>query len=508
MIFAGTTKTALGIDVSDKRISLVLLKQSRKGIELVRTAESPVPADAVKGGNIVDAAALAGTIEQMKHKIRARSAKAAISLFARPVLLQIIDMPKGLPTNVRQFIGNEIKQCVVLPVKKAAFDFCGMDAGKKSYDTRLFVAAADSERIAALGRSYGRGSLNIEVIEPVLLACARALYSKKIAGKFDTNVLIVMLHNNVLTLCVFKNQVIDFIRSKAMEEYADGAGLCRWLAGQINEIIQFYDAEVADAGGRWEITIVSESVELPADAKEILKGQVHCVALDVSTYQEGLRDTAIIGAEKSGAASLIAAGLAMRLLEGKDHGLKINLFPPEASEVKLLRTDFLIAANAAAAGALVLMLIGGYLAFLCRNTSQNILIKSSDARLQKTYDMISKRDTLNQRIKQLADRPSGLTKLLGLQQDVDWLNFLNDVRAATPKTVRITNLTQNAGNKVVLEGLALSYESTHLFVNMLNKSSYIAEASLAGTEKKSDTEGFVKYAINCVLVPKEQEKEK
>ena len=51
----------------------------------------------------------------------------------------------------------------------------------------------------------------------------------------------------------------------------------------------------------------------------------------------------------------------------------------------------------------------------------------------------------------------------------------------------------------------MSYESIHLFVNLLNRSDYIEEASLAGTEKKAEANGFVKYAINCVL-PQQKEK--
>jgi hypothetical protein len=61
-------------------------------------------------------------------------------------------------------------------------------------------------------------------------------------------------------------------------------------------------------------------------------------------------------------------------------------------------------------------------------------------------------------------------------------------------------------NKVVIEGLAMSYESIHLFVNMLNKSEYIEEASLAGTEKKAEEGGFIKYSIKCILAQKKEEK--
>lgn len=504
MIIGGVT--ALGIDISEQRISLVLLRRSRKGIELVRTIENPMPAGAIKDGNIVNAAVLSRTIKQLKRKIYARSVRSAISLFAKPVLLQIMDMPKGLPTNVRQFIASEIKQCVVLPGKKAAFDFCGIDAGKKAYDARLFVAAADEEGIVEAGHSYSQGVLNIEVIEPALLACARALYAKKITGKFDSNVLVVMLHNDVLTLCVFKNQAIDFVRTKVVEKQADGAGLCQWLAGQINEIIQFYDVEVADNAGKWGITVVCDSIELPTDAKEILKADVTCADLEVRTRQDGLRNTGIIRAEKSTGASLIAAGLAMRLLGVKDHGLKINLFPPEASEVKLLRTDFLMAANAMAVVILLMVLTTGVLAGVIRKTHAGIIKKEQNEQLQQTYTMIRKQGLMDWQIKRLSGKPSGLSKLMGLQEEVDWLNFLNDVRSSTPKAVRIISLSRSTKNKVVIEGLAMSYESIHLFVNMLSRSQYIDEASLAGTEKKAEADGFVKYSINCILAQKEKSK--
>jgi Tfp pilus assembly protein PilN len=502
MIFA--RNTALGIDISDNRISLALLRRRGKGIELVRTAEGPVPDGAVKDGNIADGSALSQAIKQLKRGICARSVRAAASLFARPVLLQIMDMPKGLPTNVRQFIANEIKQCVVLPGKKAAFDFCGVRVGRKASDTRLFVAAADNQSVTEVGSNYSQGVLNIEVIEPSLLACIRALYAKKIAGKFDSNVLVAMLQDDILTLCVFKNQAIDFVRTKVIEVQDDETGLCRWLAEQINEIIQFYDVEFADNAGEWEITVVCDNVELPTDARETLKAEVRCVDLEVRTRQDGLRNTGIIGGEQSAGASLVAAGLAMRLLETKDHGLKINLFPPEASEVKLLRKDFLVASGAMAIVIAIMMLMTGALSFVTQKIRAGVTEKGLSEQVQQTYDMIHQQDQIKQQIEQLSGKPNGLTRLQSLQQEVDWLNFLNDVRAVTPRTVRITNLSGGARDKVVIEGLAMSYESIHLFVNMLNKSEYIAEASLAGTEKKTEGDGFVKYSINCVLTKKKE----
>ena len=55
-------KTVAGIDITQERISIVLLKYGKNGPKLVKSAVVPVPAGAVKDGNIVDAALLAADI--------------------------------------------------------------------------------------------------------------------------------------------------------------------------------------------------------------------------------------------------------------------------------------------------------------------------------------------------------------------------------------------------------------------------------------------------------------
>ncbi len=55
-----------------------------------------------------------------------------------------------------------------------------------------------------------------------------------------------------------------------------------------------------------------------------------------------------------------------------------------------------------------------------------------------------------------------------------------------------------------LEGLSLSYEAVHLFVDMLNKSEHIDSASLIEAEKDNKTGGLVRYAIECSLSPQKR----
>ena len=61
-------RTALGIDISDSRINLALLRKHGDSVKLLKAAGCPAPEGAIKNGNIENAAALAKAIKKLKAK--------------------------------------------------------------------------------------------------------------------------------------------------------------------------------------------------------------------------------------------------------------------------------------------------------------------------------------------------------------------------------------------------------------------------------------------------------
>ena len=158
----------------------------------------------------------------------------------------------------------------------------------------MLAVAGDSEEIAVLIRICGRAHLDVQAIEPSILGYIRALYAERIEGRFDSDILIAVLHGGVLTLCVFRKQMLDFIRVEDISgENAAPGELCRWLTSEINSIIQFYDIEVADGSGKWEVTIVADDVQLPDDAAASLSENISVAGLEVRTGQNACRDTIV-----------------------------------------------------------------------------------------------------------------------------------------------------------------------------------------------------------------------
>jgi Tfp pilus assembly protein PilN len=511
------TRTALGIDISNGRINLALLKKGTSGIELLKTASGSVPEGVIKDGNIENPTALAKAIRQLETGNKMWSGRAAMSLFANPVLVQLMDMPRQIPSNIGQFVQNEVKHYVVLPGRKIAMDYCGISSEGQAGRKRLFVAATDGQKVADIAKACNKGGLNIEVIEPPLLAYARAFYAKKIAGKFDCNVLLAILSNDALTLCVFRNEIMDFVRTKHIDEDkaqpapasgdpSRGSGpdkICNWLEEEIKAVVQFYDVEVPDSSRAWEMTVVADGAQLPEGAEESLRANVACANLNVISVENAYQDTSLgespnIGTDKP---SPVAIGLAMGLLGADGINLRINLLPAEVAEVKIVKKDALIIANIAAVVLFLMILTVGLLVLMVGKVNKNVIRTKQTELSQDTVTLLREQELLDGQISVLSGRLDNINSVLSSRHDLQWAGILNDIRRVTPRTVRITNLSSVDNSKVCLKGSALSYEAVYLFLNMLNKSGRIASASLIGTEKDNDIEGLVSYAIDCFVSP-------
>ena len=493
-------KTALGIDISNGRISMALLGRVKNSVKVLKAGSAPIPKGAIKDGCIEEPEVLAKAIKELKSHNKIRARKAAISLSTSSTIVHILDVPKGAPSNIGQFVHKELKSYIALSGKAIAFDFCGIKSGQRS-GNRLLAVGGDSKEIALLNVICGQAHLDVQVIEPSILGYIRALYAERIEGKFDNSVLIAVLHADALTLCVFRKQMLDFIRVEDISgEITKADELCQWLADEINEIIQFYDIEVADRSGKWEITIVTDGVQLPDDAETSLSDNIASAALEVRTGQNACRDTIVDYNSCKGEPSALAIGLAMGLLGIRQTGLKVNLVPPESAEVKSAKKQLVLTGIIIAVAIPLLTIAAGMgISRLADKTKKSILDRKQTELTEDISSTSKELTSLNQQIEVLSERPAEINEILDSRLVLGWAKILNGIRVQTPKSVRITDLYSVGDTRIVLEGLALTYESARLFEKTLNDLDFINLASLSEVSREDNENGFVMYKINCSL---------
>ena len=497
-------KKAIGVDISEGYINLALLRQVGKTLELVKTARGQLPKGTVVEGNVERPLVLAKAVKDLLRKKRMFASRVAVSLPANPVLLQIMQMPKQMPKNITRFVEEEVKNYVVLPGKQVAYDFCNVGSKGPDGRKRLLVAAAEKRRVGDFATALTRKGLNIKAIEPKLIGGVRAVFADAIAGKFNSNVLLAMVETGVLTFCVFRNQALDFVRTINIDAEQNEPGrFCERLATEIDAIIRFYDIEVPDSHNAWEATfLAADSVQLPAEVEQSVKEQISSLkSLQVITGQNllGQISQSAFKHAKQTTASPVAIGLAMSLLQTRKNDLEINLLPREVADSQSLRHDVLITANIAAALLLAGILTVAWFSVLTEKAGSKMVTNKSAQSSWETRVLLNRDERTAEQTRQISEKVKQLNAVLDSRLGLNWFGILNDLRASTPVAVRITKLNTSGGRNLMLEGVALSYEAVYVFIDMLNKSKNITNASLIETKKKRRTDGLVKYAISCSL---------
>lgn len=496
-MFLMNNKIALGIDISAGKINLALLKQTAEGVELLKAVSTDVPPGAISDGNVKDPAALARAIKELQAANKIRKSRSVVSLVAKPAITQIIDLPKNMPGNVGQYIRSEVKHCAILPSKNIALDFCGIGSSGIIEGGRAFVVAADNEKIMETTKALSQAGVGVEAVEPAVVACARALYTKRIAGKYDSNVLIAVVRDTVVTVCVFKSQNLDFIRTRDIgKDILQSAQTVEHFVEEIAAIIQFYEMETRADPEKWQLGVVLERAggDCP-DIAKALKASLGNVDVQLSTPESVYQDSPVTASAQTEKPSITAIGLAMKLLETPQPNLRINLLPAEVAELSSTKTVALVTANAAVAVVIVMMLVAGALSLKLKKANEAIAALGQ----HDTQALIEEQQMICGQIDTLSEKFEKMNLVLASETSAGWHHILDDIRKNTPKTLCISRLFSRSPSEVFLEGKALSYETINVFVNMLGKSSYIDSVSLIETEKGDNAAGFVTYSVSCSL---------
>jgi type IV pilus assembly protein PilM len=495
------TKTALGIDISDGRINLALLKSDKSGVKLVKAVSGPVPEGAIRKGNIEEPAILAKAIKELKAKNKIAVHRTALSLVASPVLMQILDLPKSVPSNIRQFVQGEVKHYAILPMNQVAIDFCVMKSPDKQGVRRAFVVATDSQKITGYAKVFNEAGLNIDACEPGVVAYIRACYAKKINQKFDRNILFAIVYEGMLTLCVFRNQTLDFVRTKQIEaDLAKSERYFEWLADEIYAVIKFYESDVLDKRDTWDVTVVADvSGDSIKEKAKVLWTNVEGVQLEIRTFEEAYLDTPV--AESAGAdkPSAVAVGLAMKLLNVQQSNLNINMLPREAAEVKSIRKHTFIVANTIAAIIFLMVISVALFSIKANRVNEKLVAQKQKVLQQGTQALLSEKRSMDEQIARLTANLKTTSSVLGTGSLLKWGKVLEDIRLVVPKMIQITNLASSDNSKMLLEGRAYSYDDVNLFVGMLNSCKHIKSASLVETRKDEQSADLVRYSISCLL---------
>jgi len=484
-------RTALGIDLSPRQVSAALVERAGPAFRVVAAASSDLTDSADH------ARALSLVVKRLGRRARSARTKAAVSLSTNPLVVQILDMPRHMPANIREFVEGELRQYVTLSGKRTVCDFCGIGLAAEGRK-RMLTAAAETEPLLKMVTACAKAGVTVEAVEPSLLACARAFHAGGEGERLSRSVLIAILGSDNLTLSLFHDGMLDFVRIRDIPSDArEQEALLEWLAEELRAVIHYHSSSPGTNHGALHVRVILQGPESSAKEVEIsLRARTAIESLAVIHSHESAAGGSDMGGE---APCQMAVGAAMKILDPDADSLRINLLPEEVRRARLLARHALLTAIAAALtflGVLMAMLLLNHAADTAREQVEQRKIAGQ---LYTTPALIAQDTFLDREISRARQQLGSLQKLMSTEREVDWPGVLNAVRRAAPAGVCITELASDNHNEhLLLKGLALSGEAAQSFVRGLDGSEpFTSVAMNRVTLKRQSGRELVEYQIDC-----------
>lgn len=490
---------SLGIDISGDCISYAVVAQEKSAVKIVSAGKIQTPAGAIKDGNIVDPAIIAKTLKQLIPSKKYRSCKSTISLTANPSLAQIIDLPEEMPANISQFVNSEIKHSAILVGKEIQVDYCGLGTSS-ALQSRIFVSAAEKSKITPLLKVLTLAGISPETIEPPVAAWTRSVYEKLIKPNFKSNVVLVMVRDNKINLCVFRNTKFDFVRSINIEPLDTESSLKRCQT-EIQAVIQYYDIEFGAFGEEisWKCVIELPGIEgntqdIQTQLTEDMSMNVHLCSGDSI-----MSDTPIIVKAQDQKTTLTAVGLALNPLKIACPNVKTNLVPNEIKEAKAAKRELFIFANAVAGILIAIFIFAAFAASQFTKTQELVRQQKERTPLELIENLISRKNELEVEFSTVSDRKQLVDLVLENAIVIDWPAVLEGISRNVPDTLYITRVDSEGSFDLVIKGKAITPDAVNLFSRQLGSSPIFASSNVKEIDRNSNYKDGVLYTVNCTI---------
>ena len=469
------TKTALGIDIGERRISVALVESNAQGVRVVAAASADLPAGAAGPQEFTPGKVLSRLLAQLGRRSQIRRARAAVALSADSMVTQLLDLPKHVPTNIGEFVRSELQQYVALSGKNVVSDFCGVGSGVHK---RLLAVAADVDEIREMVDACSAAGIAVDVVEPSMLAYTRAFLEQRRQARRRWRCADRLLGPRTLTIHLFLRGTLDFIRVRDLPSDANTPQtLCTWLAEELRAVERYYEAQATGAGRNWQTCIVLGDGAAPGGRDpDVARGRGRRNLVD---GRRCLRASAWLCFDKDGTG--VHGGRGSRSGTAGRGGLR----PEDQS-----------AAQERGGGEVAFPASGGNGAgrrhrvsrHLRRHAASGANDRAMDRRIEQTRlaeelyaapALIAEEKFLEQEIARLRLRVDPLRQALAGRHAADWPGILDAVRQAMPADVSIAQLLYGDGKTLSLKGFTPSCPAAQMFVRNLESRSPFASVSLA-----------------------------
>ncbi|MEA3247252.1 MAG: type IV pilus assembly protein PilM [Gemmatimonadota bacterium] len=149
MALFGRKKTSVGLDIGSGLVKVAVIDHARSEPELVKVAITPLLADAIVEGEIMDPGIVAEAITGTMAAAGATTTEVAIAVGGRDVIIKKIQIERVKEQQARELMRWEAEQHVPFDMESVELDFQILDPDGDTPDMSVLLVAAKRELVEA-----------------------------------------------------------------------------------------------------------------------------------------------------------------------------------------------------------------------------------------------------------------------------------------------------------------------------------------------------------------------
>ncbi|MHB1298643.1 MAG: type IV pilus biogenesis protein PilM [Gemmatimonadaceae bacterium] len=165
MALFGRKKTTVGLDIGSGLIKVAVVDHSKSHPELVRVAITPLLADAIVEGEIMDPGIVADAITACLQEAGVSSKEVVTAVGGRDVIIKKIQIERVKEQQARELMRWEAEQHVPFDMESVELDFQILDPDGRASEMNVLLVAAKRELVEAKVRVLADAGLTAAAID-------------------------------------------------------------------------------------------------------------------------------------------------------------------------------------------------------------------------------------------------------------------------------------------------------------------------------------------------------
>jgi type IV pilus assembly protein PilM len=155
----------VGVDIGSSSIKVCQLKESRKGLELVRLGFAQLPSQTIVDGHVMNSGAVVETLARVFHDKKIKQRDVAMSVSGQSVIIRKITVPMMTPAELAEQIQWEAEQHIPFDIKDVQIDYEVLRRRPEAGQMDLLLVAAKKDEISDYAQLARDAKLRPQVVD-------------------------------------------------------------------------------------------------------------------------------------------------------------------------------------------------------------------------------------------------------------------------------------------------------------------------------------------------------